>query len=51
MYESNKVIGLRYREAILWLTDMDLWDEVVDLEVDAYGVVVGVVHLPHYTED
>lgn len=44
MYESDKVIGATHREAIQWITMMDLWDEVIDLEVDCYGVVTAVIH-------
>ena len=44
MYESEKVIGKTHREAIQWITAMDLWDEVVELEVDNYGIVTAVIH-------
>ena len=44
MYESDKVVGTPHREAIRWITIMDLWDEVVDLEVDDYGTVTAVIH-------
>lgn len=44
MYESDKVVGATHFEAIQWITAMDLWDEVVDLEVDAYGIVTAVIH-------
>lgn len=44
MYESDKVVGATHREAIKWITAMDLWDEVVELELDAYGTVVRVIH-------
>lgn len=44
MYESDKVIGASHREAIQWITAMDLWDEVIDLEVDCYGIVTAVIH-------
>ena len=43
-YESDKVIGATHREAIMWITAMDLWNEVIDLEVDAYGIVTAVIH-------
>ena len=43
-YESDKVIGASHREAIQWITAKDLWDEVIDLEVDGYGIVTGVIH-------
>lgn len=44
MYESDKVVGTHHREAIQWITMMDLWDEVVDLDVDCYGIVTAVIH-------
>ena len=44
MYESDKVIGATHREAIRWITAKDLWDEVIDLVVDAYGTVIAVIH-------
>ncbi len=44
MYESDKVVGATHREAIKWITAMDLWNEVVELELDAYGTVVRVIH-------
>ena len=44
MYESDKVVGTHHREALQWITMMDLWDEVVDLEVDCYGIVTAVIH-------
>ena len=44
MYESDKVVGATHREAIKWITAMDLWDEVVELELDVYGTVVRVIH-------
>jgi hypothetical protein len=44
MYESDKVIGASHREAIQWITAMDLWDEVIELEVDNYGIVTAVIH-------
>ena len=43
-YESDKVVGATHREAIMWITAKDLWDEVVELEVDAYGIVTAVIH-------
>ena len=43
-YESDKVVGASHREAIQWITAMDLWDEVIDLEVDCYGIVTAVIH-------
>lgn len=44
MYESDKVVGTYHREALKWITMMDLWDEVIDLEVDCYGIVTAVIH-------
>ena len=44
MYESDKVIGNSHREAIQWIDAMDLWDEVIELEVDNYGIVTNVIH-------
>ena len=44
VYESDKVVGGTHREAVRWLTAMDLWDEVVDLVVDGTGTVVRVIH-------
>lgn len=43
-YESDMVIGLHHREAIFWLTELDLWHEVVDLVVDCFGKVLRVIH-------
>jgi hypothetical protein len=43
-YESDKVVGASHREAIQWITAMDLWDEVIDLEVNYYGIVTAVIH-------
>ena len=44
MYESDKVVGASHREAIWWISVNDLWDEVVDLELDCYGFVTAVIH-------
>lgn len=44
MYESDKVIGTDVREAIKWIEAKDLWDEVIDLETDATGIVTAVIH-------
>lgn len=44
MYESDKVVGRSHREAIQWITAKDLWDEVIELEVDIYGFVTAVIH-------
>jgi len=44
MYESDKVVGKAHWEALQWITVKDLWDEVISLEVDAYGIVTAVIH-------
>lgn len=44
MYESDKVVGHSHREAIQWISMMDLWGEVIDLVVDDYGTVIKVIH-------
>lgn len=44
MYESDKVVGTSHFEAIQWITARDLWDEVIDLEVNCYGIVTAVIH-------
>jgi len=43
-YESDKVVGASHYEAIQWITAKDLWDEVIELEVDCYGTVTRVIH-------
>lgn len=43
-YESDKVIGTHICEALKWITAMDLWDEVIDVESDGYGTVTNVIH-------
>lgn len=43
-YESDKVVGASHKEAIQWITGRDLWDEVIELEVDCYGIVTKVIH-------
>ena len=43
-YKSDKVIGQHYATAVKWIDREDLWDEVVDLITDAYGIVTAVVH-------
>ena len=44
MYESDKVVGTDIREAIKWIEAKDLWDEVVEIESDATGIVTAVIH-------
>lgn len=41
---SDKVVGMTYSLAIQFIESFDLWDEVVDLEVDCYGIVTRVIH-------
>lgn len=43
-YESDKVIGSHIYEALQWITGMDLWDEVIEIESDGYGIVTNVIH-------
>ena len=44
MRQSDKVVGMTHLMAINYIESLDLWDEVVDLEVDHRGVVVRVIH-------
>lgn len=44
MYESDKVVGQTYNEALKVIDRLDLWHEVVDLVVDCYGCVTKVIH-------
>lgn len=44
VYESDKVVGSSHWEALQWITGRDLWDEVIDLEVDCYRTVIKVIH-------
>ena len=41
---SDKVVGMSRFMACLFIESYDLWDEVVDLEVDCYGIVTRVIH-------
>lgn len=43
-YESDKVIGTPYREAVKWIDAMDLWDEVIDIQTDGVGTVTAIIH-------
>ena len=43
-YESDKVIGSHIWEALQWITGMDLWDEVIEIESDGCGTVTNVIH-------
>ena len=43
-YESDKVIGMRYSEAVRFIERNDLWDEVAGLTADEHGEVVAVWH-------
>lgn len=47
MYESDKVVGMFHTEAVQFIENNDLWDEVVDLKTDCYGTVVKVIHVFH----
>lgn len=42
--QSDKVVGMRHFDAIRYIERMDLWEEVIDLMIDAYGIVVKVIH-------
>lgn len=44
MRQSDKVVGMTHFKAINYIESLDLWNEVVDLEVDHRGVVVRVIH-------
>lgn len=44
MYESDKLIGVSYHEAVKWIEEEELWDEIIDLKVDSYGIVTAVIH-------
>ena len=44
MYESDKVVGKTFAEAVRFIEIADLWDEVVDLRLDEFGVVTKVLH-------
>lgn len=43
-YESDKVMGMWYSEAVRFIERNDLWDEVAGLTADESGVVVAVWH-------
>lgn len=42
--KSDKAIGMTHAEAIRFIEAADLWDEVIDLRTDAYGIVIKVIH-------
>ncbi len=42
--QSDKVIGMRYFDAVRYIECINLWEEVTDLVIDAYGIVVKVIH-------
>ena len=42
--QSDKVVGMRYFDAVRYIERMDLWEEVIDLMTDTYGIVVKVIH-------
>ncbi len=44
MKQSDKVVGMTHFMAINYIESFDLWDEVIDLEVDCYGIVTKVIH-------
>ncbi len=44
MYQSDRAVGMSHWAAVRFIEDLDLWDEVVDLVVDAQGIVVKVIH-------
>lgn len=44
MKQSDKVVGMSHFMACLFIESYDLWDEVVDLEVDCHGIVTKVIH-------
>jgi hypothetical protein len=44
MYRTDCLVGKSHREAVRWIEANDLWDEVVDLITDCYGIVIKVVH-------
>lgn len=41
---SDTVIGMFFTQAVTYVEDHDMWDEVVDFVVDASGIVVRVIH-------
>lgn len=43
-YESDKVIGLSWRDAIVFIEENDLWFEVIHMESDSFGKIIKVVH-------
>lgn len=44
MKQSDRVVGMTHFLALSYIEEFDLWDEVVDLVVDNYGIVVRVIH-------
>lgn len=44
MYESDKVVGEFYCEAVRVIEALDLWHEVTGLETDCYSIVTKVNH-------
>lgn len=44
MRQSDKVVGMTHFMAINYIESFDLWDEVIDLEVDHEGIVIRVIH-------
>lgn len=43
-YESDKILGMRYRQAVRFLDKLDLWDEVAGIVTDEHGEVIAVWH-------
>ena len=42
--ESDKVVGMRYFEALAYIEGLGLWHEVIGLMTDSFGIVVKVIH-------
>lgn len=43
-YESDKVIGMTYRQAVRFIERNHLWLEVAGITTDEYAIVVAVWH-------
>ena len=44
MFLSDRVVGMSHWATVRFIEANDLWDEVVDLEVDCMGTVTAVIH-------
>ena len=44
MYKSDIAVGMFYPEAVRYIERNDLWEEVIDLVTDSYGIVTKVIH-------